>query len=62
MVGATFLERNVDLAQPVHEQDEVGAKRAIDQQFAAPMAVRALLPQKILLRPRDRVRNFRVSR
>jgi hypothetical protein len=39
----------------VHEQDEVGAQRAIDQQFAAPMAIGPLLPQKILLRSRNRV-------
>ena len=49
----------VDFAEPVHEEDEVGAKRAIDQQFATPMAIRSLLSQQILLGARDRLRNSR---
>ena len=31
VASAAFLKRHVDLAQPVHEQHEVGAERAIDQ-------------------------------
>jgi hypothetical protein len=46
----------------VDEEHEIGAERAIDQQFAAPMTVRPLLAQKILLRSRDRVGNPGISR
>jgi hypothetical protein len=39
----------------VHEEHVIGAERAIDEQLAAPMSVRMLLAEKILLRARDRV-------
>ena len=61
MLGATFLKIDVDLAEPMHEEDEVGAECAIDQKFAAPMTVFVLLAQKVLLRARNRFRNFCVS-
>ncbi len=62
VTGAAFLKRNVDLTEPVHEKDEVGAKCAVDQQLAAPMPVRTLLSQQVLLRTRNRVGNFGISR
>src|SRR5262249_20480574 len=61
VTNAAFLEINVDLAQPVHKKHEVRTKRAIDQEFAAPMTVLALLSKKILLRARNGVGNFSVS-
>jgi hypothetical protein len=42
----------------MHEKDKVGAKRAVDDQFAAPMAVRPLLPQEIFLRATNRLRDL----
>src|SRR6266446_2396204 len=62
VTGTAFLKRNVDLAQPVHEEHEVRAKGAIDQQFTAPMAVRTLLPQQILLRPPNCIGDLGISR
>jgi hypothetical protein len=44
-----LLKGVVDFAQPMHEEDVIRAERAIDDQLAAPVAVRVLLPQKILL-------------
>src|SRR5204863_6233903 len=61
VTGATFLERNVNLAEPMHEQHEVGAEGAVDDQFAAPMAILVLLTQQILLRALNRVRNVGFS-
>jgi hypothetical protein len=42
----------------MHEEDEIGAERAVDNQFTAPMTIRVLLPEQIFLRARDRVRDF----
>ena len=52
--------RMVDFAKPVHEEHEVGAERAIDQQFTAPMTVGMLLPEQIVLSPADRFCDLRV--
>ena len=53
-----LLNDVVDFAQPVHEQDEIGAERAVDKEFAAPMTIGMLLPKQILLGPRDGRRNI----
>jgi hypothetical protein len=42
----------------MHEEDEIGAERAVDHQFAAPMTVRVLLPEQIFLRASDRIRDL----
>src|SRR5204863_1102694 len=52
---AALLQRVVHLSQPMHEENVIGAERAIDEQLAAPMAVRMLLSQQIFLRLRYRV-------
>ena len=62
VLRATFLKTDVDLADPMHEKHKIGAERAIDQKFAAPMTVLALLAQKILLRPRNHLGDLNVSR
>ena len=46
----------------MHEEDVIGAERAIDHQLADPMAVRLLLAQEILLCERDRFRELSVRR
>ena len=51
-------KRLVHLADPMHEEHVIGAKRAIDHQLADPMAVGLLLAQEIPLRERDRFREF----
>jgi hypothetical protein len=38
----------------MHEEHEIGAESAVDEQFAAPMAIGMLLPEQILPRPRNR--------
>jgi hypothetical protein len=57
----TLLHLNINFPAPVHEQNEVRAKRAIDQKLAAPMTVRLLLPQQIFLGAFDRVENLRIA-
>jgi hypothetical protein len=42
---ATLLERVIHFAQPMHEENEIGAERAIDDELAAPMAVGSLLAE-----------------
>src|SRR2546423_10872728 len=42
----------------MHEEHVIGAERAIDDQLTAPVTVPVLLPQKILLRARDRIRDL----
>jgi hypothetical protein len=37
----------------VHEKDVIGAKRAIDEEFATPIAIGMLQPQQILLSAAD---------
>ena len=46
----------------MHEEDKIGAKRAVDEEFPAPMTIRVLLPEQIFLRARDRVRDLRIVR
>src|SRR4029077_6214748 len=53
MLRATLLKFAIDLAQPMHIQHVIRAKRAIDIQLAAPVAVWLLLIQQIFLRPRN---------
>ena len=57
MTNASLLPPIVHLSEPMHEQDEIGAERAVDEEFAAPMTIRVLLPEQILLRTRDRARD-----
>src|SRR5205814_4996612 len=59
---ATPLQLPVHLTAPMHEKDVVRAEGAIDDQLAAPMAIWLLLAQQVLLRTRDRARNFFVVR
>jgi len=61
MSDATFLQVVVHFARPVHEENKVGAKRAIDQKFATPVSVRTLLLKKISLRLLHRRANLSVS-
>jgi len=42
----------------MHEEHEIGAKSAIDEEFAAPMTIGMLLPKQILLSTRDRTCDF----
>ncbi len=46
---ALRLDLEVDLPQPVHVEDVVGGQGAVDHQLAAPMAVRLLEAQEVLL-------------
>ena len=62
VTDATPLQLRVYFAAPVHEHDVVGAQRAIDQQLAAPVSVRFLLPQKIFLCARNRLSDLFVRR
>ena len=62
MTHAAPLQLRVRLAAPMHEKDVVRAEGAIDDQLPAPMAIRLLLPQQVLLRARDGVRNLFVVR
>ena len=62
VANAALLQPIVHLPQPMHEEDEIGAERAIDEQFAAPMAIRMLLPQQIFLAARHGARNLGVTR
>ena len=52
------LQLRVHFAAPMHEKDIIRAERAIDDQLAAPMAIRLLLAQQVLLRARDRSARF----
>jgi len=54
---ATLLQLSIDFTAPMHEQHIIGAEGAIDDQLAAPMAIRLLLPQKIFLRAADGLRD-----
>ena len=56
------LQLRVHVAAPMHEKDIIRAEGAIDDQLAAPMAIRLLLAQQVLLRARDRSRDFFVVR
>jgi hypothetical protein len=62
LTNAAPLQLSVHFAAPVHENDVVRAERAIDHQLAAPMSVWLLLAQQILLRARNRPRDFFVRR
>ena len=62
VTDATPLQLRVHFAAPVHEDDVVGAQRAIDQQLAAPLPVGFLLSQKIFLSQRNRPPDFFVRR
>ena len=55
VANAALLDRVIHFAEPMHEEDEIGAERAIDDQLAAPVAIRALLPQQIFLGATNRV-------
>ena len=46
----------------MHEEDVIGAERAIDDEFAAPMAVGLLLAQKVFLGAGDRARDLLICR
>src|SRR6266700_4045532 len=59
---ATPLQLAVHLAAPMHEKDIIRAEGAIDDQLAAPMTIWLLLAQQVLLRERDRTRDFFVVR
>ncbi len=61
MTNTALLQPIVDLTQPMHEEHEIGAESAVDEKFAAPMAIRMLLPEQILLRPRDRTRDLLIA-
>jgi hypothetical protein len=52
---ATLLHLLIHFANPMHEKDEVGAERAVHQEFTAPMAIGTLLPQQVFLRARNRL-------
>ena len=56
------LQVDIDIAEPMHEKHEIGAECAIHQQLAAPMAIRPLLPQQILPRAGNGLRNLRIER
>ena len=58
MANTALLQPIVDLPQPVHEEHEIGAESAVDKKFATPMAIRMLLPEQVLLRPRDGTRDL----
>ena len=58
VTNASSLQLHTDFAAPVHEEDVIGAQRAIDDQLAAPVAVGFLLPQKVFLRTLDRPQNL----
>src|SRR5262245_11626516 len=62
VTNAALLEFVVNLSQPMHEEDEIGAQSAIDQELSAPMAVGLLLSEQILLGTRDGTRNFFILR
>jgi len=46
----------------MHEEDKVGAKGAIDEKFTAPMTIRMLLAEEILLSSRYGVPDLLVPR
>ena len=50
---ALFLDYGVNFIGPVHEQHVIRAERAIDEKFAAPVAIGMLQTQQVLLRPAD---------
>jgi hypothetical protein len=56
------LKRFVHFAEPVHEENEIGAERAIDHQLANPMAIGLLLAKQVFLRERHRFRQLLDSR
>ena len=61
MTDATLLQLSIGIAAPMHEQHVIGAERAIDDQLAAPVAIRLLLAQKIFLRAIDGLCNVGVA-
>jgi hypothetical protein len=50
---ALFLEHGVHFLRPVHVEDVVGAKGAIHEKLAAPVAVVVLEAEEISLRAAD---------
>jgi hypothetical protein len=62
MPDATTLDHLVHLSDPMHEEDVIGAKRAIDHQLADPMAIGLLLPEEVILRAGDRLGQLLVRR
>ena len=50
---AFFLQHRVHLAPPVHVEHVVGAKRAVDNQLAHPVAFGGLEAKEVVLRPLD---------
>ena len=59
---AATLQLSIYFAAPVHEKHVIRAEGAIDNQFAAPMAIHPLLAQQVVLRPRDYLRNLAIFR
>src|SRR5207244_6459441 len=57
---APTLQLRIYFAAPVHEEHIIRAESSIDNQYAAPMAIRYLLAQQIVLCPRDYLRNLAV--
>jgi hypothetical protein len=55
VLDAAGLLVEVDVAGPVHEGDDIGDQRGIDQELANPVAFGFLLGKKKLLRARDGV-------
>ena len=55
-----MLQLVIDLAQPVHKEDEVRAQGAVDEQLTAPVAIGPLLLQEIFLRTTDRIVNLAI--
>src|SRR6266513_6167907 len=62
VANAAPLQLSVHLAAPVHENDVVRTKGAIDNQFTTPMAIGFLLAQQVLLCTRNRSRDLFVRR
>src|SRR4051812_25011250 len=62
MPDAALLEGIIDLPQPMHEEDVIGAECAIDEQLATPMTVRMLLSEKIFLGAADCRSQLRIIR
>ena len=58
MTSAPLLKRIIHFPKPVHEEDKIGAEGAVDEEFAAPMTIRVLLPEQIFLRPGNRLREI----
>src|SRR5262245_7763625 len=58
VLHAAPLQLGVHFAAPMHEEDIIRAKCAIDDELPAPMAIWLLLAQQVLLRPPDRACDF----